>query len=143
MKKPVPSINAVLHEESFFKGRLVFKNAMKICGKFEGTIESPGFLFIEDGADVKADIKAGTAVIAGKVTGDIDAAERLELLSTARIKGNLKTRGGLKIGDGVQFEGRCDMIRVPGALDIFSTALPQLKRTLSDAADTEKRPVSS
>jgi cytoskeletal protein CcmA (bactofilin family) len=139
VKKPLPSISVVLHEESFFKGRLVFKNAMKICGKFEGTIESPGFLFIEDGADIKADIKIGSIVVGGKVNGDIDAAERVELLSSAKINGNIKTKGRLKVGDGVQFDGRCDMIRVPGSLDIFSTALPQLKRSLSDIPESESR----
>jgi cytoskeletal protein CcmA (bactofilin family) len=80
-------------------------------GKFTGKIDSTGFLFIENGAEVEAEqIKASTVVVAGLVRGNIEAADRVEMLATAKVYGNVRTTK-LRIADGVIFEGRCEMIR--------------------------------
>ena len=132
MRKDGSSIAVVLNEESFFKGKLIFQHSLKIDGRFEGLIETPGFLVIGDGADVKAEIKAGTLIVGGKVEGDIEALDTVELLPTAHVTGNIKAKKAIKLGEGAIFEGRVDMIKIPGIIDIFSTSLPQLKKSLRD-----------
>jgi len=113
-------------------GKLNFTEALKIDGYFEGEIESTGVLFVEEGAQVVADIKAYTVVIAGKVEGNVIAKEKVEMLETCKLVGNVKTRK-LRISDGVSFEGKCEMIKDPDTVDIFSAPVDTLKKTVSSA----------
>jgi cytoskeletal protein CcmA (bactofilin family) len=120
-------ITTVLGKETSFDGILRFRESLKIDGKFEGQIESPGFLYIENGAVVKADIKVGSIVIGGVVHGNVEATERLEMLATGRVVGNIRT-AKLNIADGVVFQGKCEMIRSPESLNIFSAPVQELKK---------------
>ena len=63
--KGLEKIYTILGKETAFKGSMKFKNSLKIDGNFEGTIESEGFLYIEDGAVVNADITVDSLVIGG------------------------------------------------------------------------------
>ena len=137
MKRDNSSVSVVLNEESFFKGKLIFQNSLKIDGRFEGLIETSGFLYVEEGADVKAEIKAGTLIVGGRIEGDIEALDTVELLPTAHVIGNIKTKRSIKLGEGSIFEGRVDMIKMPGIIDIFSTSLPQLKKSLRDVGNNK------
>ncbi len=125
--KDIESIFTVLGNETVFKGTLRFSRPLKIEGKYEGRIESDGFLYIEEGAEVRADIQVGSIVIGGIVYGDIIAKEKLEMLSTGRVVGDIKT-ARLKIADGVSFEGKCDMLQNPESINIFSSTPEQLKQ---------------
>ncbi len=113
-------------------GKLTFTEALKIDGYFEGEIESTGVLFVEEGAHVVADLKAYTVVIAGHVEGNVIAKEKVEMLETCKLVGNVKTRK-LRISDGVSFEGKCEMIKDPDTVDIFSAPVDTLKKTVSSA----------
>jgi len=126
--KGIEKITTTLGKETNFSGILKFRESLKIDGKFEGEIESPGFLYIENGAVVKANIKVGSVVVGGVVRGNIEASERLEMLATGRVYGNIRT-AKLNIADGVVFEGKCEMIKNPEAVNIFSAPVEQLKKT--------------
>ena len=108
--KEAEKVNTVLSDTTSFNGIMKFKTSLKINGKFNGEIISEGFLIVGEGATVKANIKADSVVIAGEVKGNVEARERLELLSTGKLYGNIKTKK-LKMADGVIFEGKCEMIR--------------------------------
>ncbi len=125
--KDMDSISTVLGTETVLKGVLRFSRPLKIDGKYEGRIESDGFLYIEEGAEVRADIQVGSIVIGGVVYGDIVASEKLEMLSTGRVVGDIKT-ASLKIADGVSFEGKCDMIQNTESINIFASTVEQLKQ---------------
>ena len=131
-KKTTERISTTLGTGTIFKGTMRFSQSLKIDGRFEGNIESEGFLYIEEGAHVQADIKVGSIVVGGTVYGDIYANEKLEMLSTGQVFGNVET-AKLKIADGVVFEGKCQMIRKPERVDVFSTPVQQLKETLQNA----------
>lgn len=115
-----------LGRETNFDGTLKFKDSLKIDGNFEGKIISSGYLFIENGAVVKADIRVGSIVIGGVVRGNIEAAEKLEMLSTGQVFGNIRT-AKLKIADGVVFDGKCEMIKNSDAIDVFSAGVQKIK----------------
>lgn len=121
-------LKTTLGRETKFKGTMRFKDSLKIDGKFEGKIISNGFLYIEHDAEVRADIQVGSIVIGGIVYGNIEASNKLEMLSTGRVYGNIKTRV-LKIADGVAFEGKCEMIKESDSIDVFSDTVVNLKRT--------------
>ncbi len=125
--KDIESISTILGSETVFKGTMKFSKPLKIDGKYEGRIESEGFLYIEEGAEVRADIQVGSIVVGGIVYGDIEASEKLEMLSTGQVIGNIRT-AKLKIADGVRFEGKCDMISDPESINVFSAPVEQLKQ---------------
>ncbi len=108
--KEAEKVNTVLSETTSFNGVMKFKTSLKINGNFKGEIISDGFLIIGEKAVVNANIKANSVIIAGEVRGDVVANERLEMLSTGRLYGNIKTKK-LKMADGVIFEGSCEMIK--------------------------------
>ena len=122
-------IATTLGSETDFSGTMRFSTSLKIDGKFEGEIESTGFLYIEQGADVKANIKVRSIVVGGIVRGNVIATEKLEMLSTGQVFGNVTT-AKLKIADGVVFEGKCEMIKDPDDVDIFSSSAGKIKSTV-------------
>jgi cytoskeletal protein CcmA (bactofilin family) len=111
-------------------GKLAFTDSLKINGYFEGEIESSGILFVEEGAHVAADIKAEVVIIAGRVEGNIVAQDKVEMLETCHLVGDVKTRK-LRIADGVSFNGKCEMIKDPDTVDIFSAPVETLKKTVT------------
>jgi cytoskeletal protein CcmA (bactofilin family) len=114
-----PLVATTLGEETSFAGTLKFRDSLRIRGKFEGEIDAMGRLIIDADAVVNARrIRATSVVVGGTVRGDIEAADRLEMLPTAKIYGNVRT-AKLRIADGVIFEGTCEMIRDPSAFKPF------------------------
>jgi cytoskeletal protein CcmA (bactofilin family) len=125
--KGLEKISTTLGRETAFNGIMRFKNSLKIDGTFTGEIVSTGFLYIENGASVTANIRVGSIVIGGTVKGNVEALEKLEMLTTGKVFGNIRT-AKLKIADGVVFEGKCEMIKNPQAVNIFSGSADQLKK---------------
>ena len=108
-----------LGPETFLKGELKFNESMRISGRFHGKISSGGFLYIEKGAEIEADIVVHDVVIGGMVRGNIEAQGMVEMLESAKIYGDVRSEK-LRIADGVVFEGRCEMIETGKNIDIFS-----------------------
>ncbi len=121
-------ISTTLGRETEFNGIMRFSDSLKIDGTFSGEIISSGFLYIEQGASITANIRVGSVVVGGTVRGNIEATEKLEMLSSGKVYGNIRT-AKLKIADGVVFEGKCEMIKNPQAINIFSGPVEQLKKT--------------
>jgi cytoskeletal protein CcmA (bactofilin family) len=103
-------ISTVLSKDTEFHGDVRFKKSLQIDGYLEGDIVSEGFLVIGEGATVKANIRARSVIIYGTVHGNIEAAENLEIQTSGKLYGNIRT-AKLKIADGVVFEGNCEMIK--------------------------------
>ena len=122
-------VATTLGRKTNFRGTMQFKESLRIDGKFEGSIQSDGHLYIEKGAIINADIKVGSLVIGGIVRGNVEAKRKLELLSTAKLFGNIRT-AKLKIDDGVLFEGKCEMIKNVDTINIFTNKLDEIKKTV-------------
>lgn len=108
--KESEKVDTILSGTTVFNGILKFNTSLKIEGTFKGRIQSKGHLIIGENAKVRANIKAKSIVISGEVKGDVEAYERLEMLPTGKLYGNIKTKK-LKMADGVIFEGSCQMLR--------------------------------
>jgi cytoskeletal protein CcmA (bactofilin family) len=96
-----------------FNGELRFDSSLRIEGRFKGKIVSKGHLIIGENAKINANIKANSIIIAGEVRGNVEASDRLEMLPTGKLYGNIKTKK-LKMADGVVFEGSCQMLKSLG-----------------------------
>jgi cytoskeletal protein CcmA (bactofilin family) len=121
-------ITTTLGRETEFSGTMRFRDSLKIDGSFSGEIVSAGFLYVEHGASITANIHVGSVVVGGTVKGNIEATEKLEMLATGKVFGNIRT-AKLKIADGVVFEGKCEMIKNPQAVNVFSGPVDQLKKS--------------
>ncbi len=103
--------NSSIGANSFFDGKFMVKGSMRIDGRFEGQILMVDQLQVGPKARVKTNITATSVVVEGLVLGNIYAARRVLLLSTARVLGEIKTPE-LIIQDGVILEGRCTISHV-------------------------------
>jgi cytoskeletal protein CcmA (bactofilin family) len=103
-------IIAFLGKGTEFKGVITYEGTIRIDGKVEGEIITKGTLVVGETAVINAEISAGTVVSGGKITGNIRAQEKVQLLSTAVQTGTIVTPV-LVIEEGVTFNGKCEMDR--------------------------------
>jgi len=109
MKKAADGVlNGFLDQGSHFKGDLTFDDTLRIDGKFEGTIRSPGELVIGESGVVDAEIRVGSVSIDGTARGSIVAREKIEIHSHGRVFAKIQAPV-LKIEEGAQFQGDCSM----------------------------------
>jgi len=99
---------AYLYKGCRVAGQLSFQGPARIDGIVDGEIQCQGALTVGDGAEVRAKISGEVVVIRGKVEGNVTAKERVELLTPARLIGNV-TAPRLIISEGVVFDGDCSM----------------------------------
>jgi len=103
-----PSLQATLGKGSHVEGKLRFEGSVRIDGQVDGEIEAQDSVIVGETAVINAQIKAGTIVVKGKITGDVIASRRVELQAPGRLVGNITTPS-LVIHEGVVFEGHCSM----------------------------------
>ncbi len=101
-------LEVILGKDSFFKGDLESPGGVRIDGRFEGNIKSAGNVEIGQTGNFNGVIKGGTVIVGGTITGNIFADKRLEVLSTGKIFGDVKTQI-FKLDEGAVFEGSSDM----------------------------------
>ena len=101
-------IVAFVGYEVEFSGVLTYKGNVRIDGTFEGEIETDDTLFIGEQANVKAQIRAGSVIASGRITGDITAQQRVELKSPAVIDASISTPK-LSMDNGVIYNGKVSM----------------------------------
>lgn len=101
-------MNTIIGKDTVFKGTVTGKGTIRVDGQFEGELQTTGDLMVGDAAVITANVKARNAVIGGTIHGNVEIAEKMELLSTAKIYGDIKV-GVLIIGEGAVFKGACEM----------------------------------
>jgi len=106
--------STIIGKNTELKGTLKDKESVRIDGKFEGEIEIEGSLLIGEEAIIRANIKAKSVGIAGRVFGDINCEEKVELLSTGSLEGKVRA-SDLTIAEGGFFNGECKMNPQVGA----------------------------
>ncbi len=110
---PRPTLSAFIDQGSEFEGKLSFKDTVRIDGCFRGEIASENTLVVGETGEIFASVRSCTVVIAGSVTGDVVASDRLVLEKTARVDGDV-TAGSLQMEDGASLNGRITMKRRDG-----------------------------
>ena len=94
----------VLGPDANFKGELSFEKGMRLMGKFEGKVNTPGRVHVAKEAKMAADVEAGGIVVEGEVHGNLSAADRIELKNSARYEGDLRATK-LVVDEGAVFSG--------------------------------------
>lgn len=99
-----PEYPTILGPDASFKGELSFEKGMRLMGRLEGKIATPGRLHIAREAKMHADVEAGGIVVEGEVNGNLVASDRIELKQTARYEGDLRS-SKLVVDEGAVFSG--------------------------------------
>lgn len=113
----------VIGENSYFTGTFIINGSLRIDGRFEGKYLQAEQLYIGYGGKVKTNINAVSVIVEGMVIGNISATNRVMLMPTSKVLGDIKTPE-LIIQNGVILEGRC-------------TIANDLKATAKDLIETE------
>jgi cytoskeletal protein CcmA (bactofilin family) len=130
---PAGESRAYLDAGSKISGKLSFEGPTRIDGQVEGEINAKDSFTIGETAVVTAQIRAVSIIVAGKVSGDIVAAQRIEVRPSARVIGNL-TAPVLVVHEGALFEGHCSMQPEAAREDRKITVLPKEDRVAQAAA---------
>ena len=94
----------ILGPDANFKGELSFEKGMRLMGKFEGKVNTPGRVHVAKEAKMSADVEAGGIVVEGEVHGNLSANDRIELKQSARYEGDLRATK-LVVDEGAIFNG--------------------------------------
>ncbi len=108
LKKNDSQIKAYMGEDTVFNGTLNFEGSVRIDGKFEGKVITEDTLIIGEKGHLMAEITAGTVICMGRVEGTIIASKKVEIHSTSKVLGNIKSPA-IDIELGGILDGNCDM----------------------------------
>ena len=107
--------NAQVGKSIKFKGEISGSEDLVVDGEVEGTIElRDNSLIVGPNGNVRAQIKARTITVQGRLEGNVHAGERIEIRKTGSLEGDLVTPR-IVIEDGAVFRGSIDILK-PGAV---------------------------
>jgi cytoskeletal protein CcmA (bactofilin family) len=110
---PTPNRAEAANKESIIaagltiEGKIEGAGHVRIAGDFKGDVNVQGNLTVEAGAHLTGGVKADTVVVGGQIDGNIDAASRVELLSTGVLNGELRA-GSLIVAAGSRMRGKVE-----------------------------------
>lgn len=109
-QKPVAGPQAVIGKGMVIKGSVYSKQDMFLDGEVEGNLNVENYkLTIGPNGKVVANAKAREVDIQGIITGNIESAENTSLRETARMVGDIKTRG-IVIESGALLKGHVEIV---------------------------------
>lgn len=85
----VGNFTSMLGPASVYNGVFQGKDNHIVYGEVQGECDIEGILVLGEGGRWKGNIRAATVIIAGRVEGDIQASDKLELARTAYVRGKI------------------------------------------------------
>jgi len=89
------------------EGKIEGAGHVRIAGKFKGDVNVQGNLTIDAAAQLTGEVRADAVIVGGELSGNIEAASRVELLHTGVLNGDLKA-GSLTVAAGSRMRGRVE-----------------------------------
>jgi len=104
----VESFKTLIDVATTMEGRMNFANSVRIDGKVIGDLlvdpGAAGIIAVGPNAEVRGNIDAHRVLVAGKVHGNIHAAESVHLMSSAQVSGDI-SYASLSIECGARVNG--------------------------------------
>jgi cytoskeletal protein CcmA (bactofilin family) len=111
--QPASADQATIGKSLIIKGEVTGSESLYIDGKVEGSINLPGNrVTVGRNGQVTAKISAREIVVLGKVKGNVNASDRVDIRSEGSLSGDVVAQR-ISIEDGAFFKGGID-IRKPG-----------------------------
>ncbi|HWS70488.1 MAG TPA: polymer-forming cytoskeletal protein [Thermoanaerobaculia bacterium] len=105
----MPQVNGTfLGPDVKIEGTITGKEMVTIEGTVTGTINLGADLLIGTKARVEAKVHAQNVTIEGNLSGDVSADDRVELVASATVDGNIKAPK-IIVAEGAKFRGSVDM----------------------------------
>ncbi|MDO9535714.1 MAG: polymer-forming cytoskeletal protein [Bacillota bacterium] len=101
-------VDTLIGKETSMKGQLEAKGIIRIEGAFEGEIFTASDVIIGENADVKGDVNCYNATLAGRVEGNVNVQNKLDIRANGILIGDIKAVV-LSIEDGAYFSGNSKM----------------------------------
>jgi cytoskeletal protein CcmA (bactofilin family) len=90
------------------EGTVSGSDPVTIEGTVKGKINLTGDLHIGVHARIEATVHARNVTVQGKLSGDVSADDRVELIASATVEGNIKAPK-IVVAEGARFRGSVDM----------------------------------
>ena len=98
----------ILGPDVEIKGNLKFSGELTFEGKLDGEVQTDGVLSLGDSAVINGNINAQSVVVRGKITGNINAKEKIEIKAKAELFGDIRSTK-LVIEEGVTYVGKTEV----------------------------------
>ncbi len=88
--QPDDNVDTIVGPSVNVEGDFASEGNIIVKGTVTGSVNTSKTLLVEPGAKIVANVKAGSATIAGEVRGNMKVREYVELTSTARVVGDIE-----------------------------------------------------
>jgi cytoskeletal protein CcmA (bactofilin family) len=128
--------NTLVSEKCLITGEITGDNDMDVLGKIDGTILlKNNSVRVADTAEVNADIFVNKIKIYGKVTGNIEAGERIIIPNGGSVIGDM-TAPSIVLEDGAYFKGKITMTDKP-IIAIKTAKTAKIDKTAEDSKESK------
>ncbi len=122
-KDTTVKISTLLGSGTQIEGDFTAEGSTRVDGIINGNVTIQGAIIVGAEGKINGTIVADAATIGGEVIGDVTVTEKLEILATAKIIGDITSKV-LVIDEHAVFQGNCNM----------NQEVPNGKRTLGRSA---------
>jgi cytoskeletal protein CcmA (bactofilin family) len=132
--RSVENFESIIGKSLRIDGDLIISEGVRVDGTLNGNIyqgdgKSATVAIAETGA-VKGNIHAQHVIVSGNVNGNIYSLDRVELLATAHIEGDI-TYGSIGIEVGAKVLGKLNQVSTQGAEQAVDLIINQAKQKVS------------
>ena len=137
-----PYINSIIGEGTRFNGEFDLNGLLRIDGDFCGTVRTEGKVLVGKNGRAECTVYAGTVVVGGILRGNIFANEKVVILSTGIVLGNIHSPRFI-VEEGVIFNGTARILQASpkASADKTQAARPEQQSELPAGGAPEKQPV--
>ncbi|HJT22352.1 MAG TPA: polymer-forming cytoskeletal protein [Nitrospira sp.] len=119
------------------KGEIRVEGTVRIDGRLEGDIHTKGQVIIGEEGLVQGTITAGTVISSGRIKAKVSAIERVQLLKTAILIGEIHSPV-LMMEEGAKIQGMTDM-----GVTSWPDEVPKLPATVRELSAHRAKQVSA
>ncbi len=101
-------LHTIIGKGTQIKGEITVEGSTRIDGMISGKLVSNDVVTIGANGEVKAEVKARSIIVGGRVEGNLEASEKIELQAKAELHGDLIAKS-LLIEHGAIFHGNSNM----------------------------------
>ncbi|MGH8015995.1 MAG: bactofilin family protein [Candidatus Zixiibacteriota bacterium] len=102
------TMNTIIGKDTVITGTIDVKGGLRVDGTAKGKVICDDAITIGPTGIVESEIEANNIIVAGRLVGNIIAAEKVELQAKCEVDGDIRTKS-LVIEQGAVFCGACNM----------------------------------
>lgn len=129
--RSVESFESIIGKSLRMDGNLMISQGLRVDGVLSGNVfqeeGKTATVAISESGLVNGNIQAQQVIVSGRVKGNIYSLDRLELLASAQIEGDI-TYGSIGIEMGAKILGKLNQVSTQNAEDAADVLITQVKQ---------------